>query len=74
MTTPWTQRQMIEVASRAVGRVLAEDLRGITKLSVDEIAAMALTLAVFGLIPTPPGQDCPANLIFTPKKEADDGI
>lgn len=71
---PWTQRQMLEIASRALGRVLTEDLRGITKLSVDDIAAMAGALAALGLIATPPGQDCPATLIFTPKKEADDGI
>jgi hypothetical protein len=74
MTTPWTQRQMMEVASRALGRVLTEDLRGITKLSVDDIAAMAGALIGLGLIATPPGEEPPANLMFTPKKEADDGI
>ncbi len=72
--TNWTMREMFEIASRALGRVLAEDLRGITKLSVDEIAAMALTLAAFGLVATPPGEDCPETLIFTPKEEPQDGL
>lgn len=74
MTAPWTQREMMETASRALGRVLAHDLRGITGLSVDDIAAMAGTLVALGLIATPPGEDCPANLIFTLTKEPVDGI
>lgn len=73
---PFTQREMLEHASRAVGRVLRDDLRGITRLSVDEIAAMTLTLLAFGLIATPPGEDPPERLISTPipeTKEAADG-
>ena len=74
VVAPWTQREMMEVASRALGRVLKDDLRGITKLSVDEIAALALTLAAFGLVPTPPGETCPADLIFTQAKEPANGL
>ncbi len=69
----WTEREMLEVASRAVGRVCRDDLRGITTLSIDDIAAMTGTLLAFGLIATPPGEDPPARLIFTAQKEAADG-
>jgi hypothetical protein len=73
---PWTQRQMFEIASGAVGAVIRDDLRGITKLSVDQIAAMAMSLIALGLIATPPGEAAPATLIYCPKpasKEATDG-
>lgn len=69
----WTEREMLEQASRAVGRVCRDDVRGITTLSVDDIAAMTGTLLAFGLIATPPGETAPAQLIFTATKEAADG-
>lgn len=69
----WTEREMLEQASRAVGRVCRDDVRGITTLSVDDIAAMTGTLLAFGLIATPPGETPPARLIFTTDKEATDG-
>ena len=68
-----TQRQMMEQASRALGRVIRNDLRGITMLSVDDIAAMAGTLIALGLVATPPGETPPGELIFTARKEAADG-
>lgn len=71
--TPWTEREMLEIASRAVGRVCRDDLRGITGLSIDEIAAMTGTLLALGLIPTLPGETPPAQLMSTAPKEADDG-
>lgn len=75
--THWTEREMLEQASRAVGRVCRDDVRGITTLSIDDIAAMTGTLLAFGLIATPPGEDPPARLIFTAPnnqtKEAADG-
>lgn len=74
---PFTEREMLETASRAVGRVMRDDLRGMTLLSIDDIAAMAMTLTALGLIPTPPGEISPERLIFTAKnnqsKEATDG-
>lgn len=73
---PWSQREMLEIASAAVGTVIRDDLRGITKLSVDQIAAMAMSLVALGLIATPPGETAPATLIYSPKpapKEAADG-
>ena len=68
-----TQREMMEQASRAVGRVIRDDVRGMTKLSLDDIAAMTGTLLALGLIATPPGETAPARLIFTATKEAADG-
>lgn len=68
-----TQRQALETASRAVGRVLHGDVRGMTLLSIDEIAAMAWALTGFGLVPTQPGETPPEQLIFTNRKEAADG-
>lgn len=70
---PVTQREMMEQASRALGRVIRDDLRGITTLSTDDIAAMAGTLIALGLIATPPGKAAPRQLVFTTKKEAADG-
>lgn len=74
---PFTQREMLEQASRAVGRVIRDDVRGITTLSIDDIAAMTGTLLAFGLIATPPGETPPERLIFNapsnPTKEAADG-
>ena len=69
----WTPREMLEQASRAVGRVCRDDVRGITTLSIDDIAAMTGTLLALGLIATPPGGTPPADLIFTAQKEAVDG-
>ena len=70
---PWTEREMLEQASRAVGRVCRDDVRGITTLSIDDVAAMTGTLLAFGLIPTPPGATSPAELIFNTRKETTDG-
>lgn len=66
----WTTREMLEQASRAVGRVCRDDVRGITTLSIDDIAAMTGTLLAFGLIATPPGETPPAELILNIRKEA----
>ncbi|MCU0902415.1 MAG: hypothetical protein MUE83_00890 [Tabrizicola sp.] len=71
--TPWTEREMLEIASRAVGKVCRDDVRGITSLSIDEIAAMTGTLLALGLIPTLPGETPPEQLMFTAPKEAADG-
>lgn len=69
----WTPREMFEQASRAIGRAIRDDVRGMTTLSVDDIAAMTGALIAFGLIATPPGETPPDNLIFNPRKEAADG-
>lgn len=55
-------------ASRALGKVDQYGLRGVTMLSVEETEAMALLLAILGLVPTRPGDPAPAQY-FIPKGE-----
>jgi hypothetical protein len=68
--TNWTPNQMLEVAARAVGKVVRDDMRGITTLSVDEVAAMTGALLGFGLVAVLPGHPTPDTLIIIPRKEA----
>ena len=56
---PWTEAEMLTLAARGVGKVDAYGSRGATLVSRDEIEAMALTLALFGLRPLPPGEAAP---------------
>lgn len=64
----WTNREMFEIASKGLGKVLRDDVRGMTLLSIDEIAAMSGVLIAFGLVATLPGEACPADLIYQPMK------
>lgn len=64
MAANWTQRQMLEHAARAIGKVDLHGLRGASLVSMDEIIAMATTLATFGLVPIPPGAPAPDTLIM----------
>ena len=59
---------ILQRASTALGRVDLHGRRGVTLLSVDQIEAMALLLALLGLIPTYPGKPAP-DVFFTPVKE-----
>lgn len=64
-------RDMLELAARGLGKVAAWDgVRGVTLVSVDEIAAMAGALLAFGLVPIPPGEAAPDILINPSQKEA----
>jgi hypothetical protein len=60
---------MLVLASRGIGKVARDDVRGATMLSVDEIMAMTGTLIGLGLIATLPGDTPPAQLILTLQKE-----
>jgi hypothetical protein len=62
---PWTEAQMIELAARGLGKVDALGVRGITLCSVDEIAAMAMLLALLGLPAIPPGAPVPDSFSQT---------
>ncbi|WP_149589800.1 hypothetical protein [Tabrizicola flagellatus] len=75
MTEPraFSEREMLETASRAVGRVCRDDVRGITMLSIDDIVAMAGTLLAMGLVPTVPGKAPPEILVSTTAKEPENG-
>ncbi|MFN4191844.1 MAG: hypothetical protein ACK4FR_02780 [Tabrizicola sp.] len=69
----FSEREMLETASRAVGRVCRDDVRGITRLSIDDIVAMAGTLLALGLVPTAPGKAPPETLISTAAKDPANG-
>lgn len=56
-------------ASAALGKVDLHGHRGLTMLSIEEIEAMALLLAMLGLVPTPPGAAPPDVLFLQPPKE-----
>lgn len=60
---------MLVLAARGLGKVDVEGLRGATRVSLDEIEAMAGALAAFGLVAIPPGAPVPARLILTPETE-----
>lgn len=61
--TPIDARIMQERAARALGVVDHWGKRGLTMLSLEEIEAMALTLASLGLVAVPPGADMPDTLV-----------
>lgn len=60
----WTNREMLELASRGLGKVVRDDIRGATLLSVDEIMAMSGVLIAMGLRATLPGDQPPAEIII----------
>lgn len=69
---PIAPRPMLVYASRALGKVDLHGHRGLTMLSIDEVEAMALLLAQFGLVLTPPGKEPAEILIIQPQEEAPD--
>lgn len=60
---PMSPPEMLERAARAVGRVLRDDVRGMTSLSIDDITAMTGTLVALGLVPVLPDEPTPETLI-----------
>ncbi|MEM6372351.1 MAG: hypothetical protein AAF727_06180 [Pseudomonadota bacterium] len=60
-----TQRQMLELAARGLGRIDQQGHYGAIAMPVDEITAMAALLANFGLVPVPPGTPMPKTLIVS---------
>jgi hypothetical protein len=69
----WTQREMLTIASRAIGKVARGNERAATLLSIDEIMAMTGTLIGLGLIATLPGEAPPETLIYTPERRPNHG-
>lgn len=67
-TAETNMRGLMERASRALGKIDAYGVRGVTTVSVEEITAMALILACLGLVPTPPTTEPPARL-YAPSTE-----
>lgn len=60
---------MLELASRAIGKVDTWGQRGATLVSAEEIEAMATTLVCLGLVATAPGAAPPA-IIVMPRNHA----
>lgn len=63
MTERITEREMLERAARGLGKIDLWGPRGLTMITIEELEAMALTLAAFGLVAVPPGQAMPEQLI-----------
>jgi hypothetical protein len=49
-----TDRDILILAARALGAIDRHGPRGLTMISTDQIEAMALSLAMLGLMPIPP--------------------
>lgn len=60
----WTEREMLELAARGLGKIDRLGERGLTLVGKDELAAMAGVLAALGLVPIPPGAAAPADLFI----------
>ena len=68
----FTQAEMTVTAARALGKIDRDGLRGVTRVSADEIAAMAGMLALFGLVPiAPDATEIPTTLIIKPEVSND---
>lgn len=55
--------ELTERARRGVGKVDRDGARGATLVTIDEVEAMAILLAVLGVTPIYPGSYAPPNLI-----------
>ncbi len=62
----FTQAQILDLAARGAGKVDLLGPRGATLVSVEELIAMALALALLGLRPIPPGSAAAASGDFPP--------
>lgn len=61
--TRLTIPELTERAQRGVGKIDRDGRRGATLVSLDEVEAMALLLAILGITPIYPGTYAPPNLI-----------
>lgn len=66
---PLPEAEIIRRASAALGKIDLHGRRGVTMLSVDETEAMALLLAMLGLVPTRAGEPAPAAYFIPPEGE-----
>jgi len=57
----WTEDELIEFAARGAGRVIHGLGTGPSRVTYDEIAAMAAVLALLGLVPIHPGMPAPTS-------------
>ena len=72
--TPFVSaRRMLELAALGVGKIDRDGVRGATRVSVDEITAMAGALVSLGLIPVAPDATTfPETLLITLIEEPTD--
>ena len=63
-----SDRDILTVAARALGRIDRDGQRALTSLSVNEIEAMAIALVILGLVAIPPGASTPDILVTQPSK------
>lgn len=68
MTERWTEEQMLHLAARAVGKVDTRGPLGTSRVTYEEIEAMAAVLALLGLHPIPQDQPAPDRSPFSPTK------
>ncbi|RUS64898.1 hypothetical protein EGN72_02585 [Pseudorhodobacter sp. E13] len=61
--TRLTLQELTLRAARGLGKVDTLGHRGVTLVTADEVEAMAGMLALFGLVPVPPGGPVPERLI-----------
>lgn len=61
---------MLDLAARAVGKVDARGPIGISRVTYEEIEAMAAALVCLGVTPIPPGAPAPDRSPYSPIKES----
>lgn len=66
---PRPAREVLRLASSALGKVDLWGRRGVTMVSADECEAMAILLAALGLVSTAPGETPPETLFIQASKE-----
>lgn len=65
-TRPMPAPEVLLHASRALGKIDLYGPRGISMVTFQETEAMALLLAVFGVVPSRPDQAAPSKLFLPP--------
>jgi hypothetical protein len=63
---PFTLDEIAALAGRGLGKVDLWGHRGATLVSAEETVAMAVALAILGVVPIPPGAPAPAPLDHPP--------
>ena len=61
---PFNEPEMLELARNAVGKVDRLGQRGATLVTMDEIIAMATTLACLGIVPPQPTKEGASGLLL----------
>lgn len=62
-----TEREILERAARAIGKVDHFGQRGLTLISMEDTEAMCLALVMLGLVAVPPTQAQAPEILVIPK-------